>query len=91
VLIESFSSFASRHWIVGGLATSLLWFAAGKQSLSNNKAEFAQVWQFVAILIAVVVCVWAIVGREWIGLCIGVAVLVLEAYLMRHAFGARNT
>jgi hypothetical protein len=26
---------ARQHWVIGGILVSLLWFLAGKQSLSN--------------------------------------------------------
>ncbi len=82
--------FAQRHWIFGGIFASLLWFLAGKQSLSNRQPSYAVFWQGVALFIALVLCIWAVVGREWIGLAFGLAVLFIEAFLMKQTFAKRN-
>jgi hypothetical protein len=78
--------FVQRHWIFGGILASLLWFVAGKQSLSNPQPSYAMFWQGIAVFIVVVLCVWAVVEREWIGLVFGIAVLSIETFLMKQTY-----
>ena len=83
--------FAQRHWIFGGILASLVWFLAGRQSLSNRQPTYAMFWQGIAVFIIVVLCGWAIVEREWIGLVIGVVVLSIEMFLMmKHTHATRS-
>lgn len=35
-MVSQFSELLQRHWIVGGIFVSLLWFIAGKESLSRS-------------------------------------------------------
>jgi hypothetical protein len=78
--------FAQRHRIFGGIFASLLWFVAGKQSLSNRQPGYAVFWQGIALFIASVLSVWAVMEREWFGLAFGLAVLAFETFLMRQSF-----
>jgi hypothetical protein len=34
--MTALSDLAAKHWFMGGIGVSLMWFAAGKQSLSNR-------------------------------------------------------
>lgn len=68
------SDLAARHWVVGGIATSLLWFLAGKHS----KHDLGSLWRGVGVAILVVMCVWAAVEQEWLGLAAGIIVLCWE-------------
>jgi hypothetical protein len=56
VMLSEWSQFAERHWIVGGILASLLWFFAGKQSLSKGRAATAVFWQSVAVIIILLLC-----------------------------------
>ena len=49
--MSTLSDFAAKHWLLGGIAVSLLWFFAGKQSLSNRGSGAAIGWQSVAVII----------------------------------------
>lgn len=82
--------FAQQHWIFGGILASLLWFLAGRQSLSNRRAGYAAFWQGVALFIALVLCVWATLEKQWIGLMFGLAVLSIEALLMKRSYAKRG-
>jgi hypothetical protein len=35
--MSTLSNLAAKHWVIGGMAVSLLWFVAGRQSLSNRR------------------------------------------------------
>ncbi len=83
---SGWSQFAEQHWILGGILASLLWFVAGKQSFSNRKADFAMLWQSVAVLIVLVLCGWAVAEREWLGLAFAIAVLYVEARSIRRIY-----
>jgi hypothetical protein len=78
--------FAQRHWIFGGILTSLLWFLAGAQSFSNRQPRFAIFWQSIAVFIIVVLCGWAVVERDWFGLFFGMAVLFIEMVLIKQTY-----
>jgi O-antigen/teichoic acid export membrane protein len=75
---NGWSQFASQHWIIGGIVASLLWFLAGRQSLSNRKPDFAVLWQSGGVLVVLVLCGWAIADHEWIGLAVAIVVLFIE-------------
>jgi hypothetical protein len=68
----------------------LLWFLAGRQSLANRQLSYAVFWQGIALFIALVLCVWAVVEKEWIGLAFGLSVLFIEAFLMKQTFAKRS-
>lgn len=72
------STFAAQHWVVGGIAVSLLWFAAGRQSLSNRRPDAAIGWQVIAVIIALIVGGWTVAKKEWLGLAAIIVVLYLE-------------
>jgi hypothetical protein len=82
--------FARQHWVIGGILTSLLWFLAGKQSLSNGRADAAMFWQSMGAIIAVILCGWTIAERQWLGLAFGVAVLYVEARSIRRVYHMWN-
>jgi hypothetical protein len=44
-MASEWSELASKHWVVGGILVSLLWFFAGKLSLSNGRPDAALFWQ----------------------------------------------
>ena len=90
-LESTWSDFAARHWVIGGIMASLAWLLAGRQSLSNKNVNGALVWQCLAVLIIVVLCVWAVVKSEWLGFASGVAVLYLEIRSIRHLLAIQNT
>lgn len=85
------SQFAGQHWVVGGILTSLLWSVAGKQSHSNRKADLAMLWQGVGILVVLVLCGWAIVDREWIGLGVAIVVLCIEVRLIKKIWSTARS
>jgi hypothetical protein len=39
--MSTFSHLAAEHWVLGGIVVSLLWFAAGRQSLLNRNRHAA--------------------------------------------------
>jgi len=78
-------AFAHQHWIVGGIVASLMWFTAGKQSLSNRRPDAAIFWQAVAVIIALILCGWAIAEREWLGLTAGILTVSFEVRSMRRS------
>jgi hypothetical protein len=86
---SEWSQFAKQHWVVGGILVSLLWFFAGKQSLSNGKPDAAIFWQSVGVIIIVILCDWAIAERRWLGLAFGIAVLCIEAQSIRRLYATR--
>jgi len=88
--LTEWSQFAERHWIAGGILASLLWFIAGKQSLSNRQPGYAMFWQGIGVFILIVLCVSAAVGQEWLGLSLGLAVLLAEAIWIRTSNAARG-
>ena len=88
--MNEWSQFAERHWISGGIFVSLLWFLAGRQSLSNRQPGYALFWQGIAVFIAAILCVWAVLEREWVGLVFGIAVLCIEAFSMRRSYAERG-
>lgn len=79
------SAFAHQHWVLGGIAASLIWFAAGRQSLSNRRPDAAIFWQAVAVIIALIVCGWTIAEREWLGLAAGILVVYFEVRSIRRS------
>jgi uncharacterized membrane protein len=90
-LESSWTDFAARHWVIGGIVASLAWFFAGRQSLSNKNMNGALAWLCIAVLIMVVLCVWAVVKGEWLGFASGLAVLYLEIRSIRHLLAIQTT
>jgi len=76
--MSTLSDLAAKHWLIGGIAVSILWFIAGRQSLSNRRADAAVFWQSVAVIIGLIVCGWAVVEKEWLGLVVAIAVVCFE-------------
>jgi hypothetical protein len=89
-LESTWSDFLAGHWLIGGIIASLLWFLAGRQSLSNQKVGTAIAWQSVAVLIIVILCAWAVVRKEWLGFACGLAVLYLEIRSIRRLLAIQN-
>jgi len=85
------SQLARQHWVIGGIFVSLLWFFAGKQSLSNGRADAAIFWQSVGAIIIVILCGWAIAEKQWLGLAFGIAVLLVEARSIKRIWAARTS
>jgi hypothetical protein len=76
--MNTLSDFAAKHWILGSIGASLLWFLAGRQSLSNRGPDAAIGWQTIAVIIALIVCGWTALEREWLGLAAGIVVVYFE-------------
>jgi hypothetical protein len=74
----SLSNLAAKYWFIGGIGVSLLWFVAGKQSLSNRRPDAAIGWQATAVIIGLIVCGRTIVDREWFGLVAGIVTVYFE-------------
>jgi hypothetical protein len=83
--MSTFSGFAAKHWIVGGIAVSLLWFLAGRQFLSNRRHDAAIGWQVIAVIIGLIVCGWTVAEREWLGLAAGIVVVYFEVRSIRQS------
>jgi hypothetical protein len=83
---SEWSQFARQHWIIGGILVSLLWFFAGRQSLSNGRPDAAMFWQTVGAITILILCGWAIAERQWLGLAFGIAVFYIEARSIRHVY-----
>jgi hypothetical protein len=79
------SELAARYWYVGGIGVSLIWFAAGKQSLSNKRSDAAIGWQAIAVIIALIVCGRSVVEKQWLGLALGVVAVFLEVRSIRRS------
>lgn len=79
------SNLAAKHWLIGGIAVSLLWFLAGRQSVSNRRVDAAVFWQAVAVIIGLIVCGWAIVEKEWLGLIAAIAVVFFEVRSIKRS------
>ncbi len=80
----------ARHWVVGGIGASLAWFLAGRQSLSNKNPDAAIGWQCVAAIIILIVCGWAVVEKEWVGLAFALVVLYMEVRSIKRISATRD-
>jgi hypothetical protein len=80
VMAGTLAGFAAKHWIAGGIATSLLWFLAGKESSHG----IGPVWRGVGVVILATLCGWCIAEREWLGLAAGIGVLYWEIHYIRR-------
>ena len=89
--MSKWSQFAQQHWVIGGILASVLWFLAGRQSLTNRQRGYALFWRGIALFIVTVVCVWAVLGREWIGLAFGITVLCIEAFSIKRGHATRHS
>jgi hypothetical protein len=47
-------------------------------------------WQGIAVFIAAILCIWAVVQREWLGLILGIGVLCIQAFSMRRSHTTHN-
>jgi hypothetical protein len=87
MLATGLSDFAAEHWLAGGIASSLVWFVAG---LSNRNPNAAIGWQCVAVLTVLIVCGWAIVEGQWLGLVAAMGVLYLEVRSIRRTSASQG-
>jgi hypothetical protein len=85
-MLSEWSQFARQHWVIGGILISLLWFFAGKQSLSNGRPDAAKFWQTIAVIIILIMCGWAVAERQWLGLALGITIFCMEARCIRDAY-----
>jgi hypothetical protein len=76
--------------VLGGIGASLLWFIAGRQSLSNRKPDAAVGWQSVAVIIILIDCGWAIAWKEWLGSVLAIGVMCFEVWIIRRALNKRQ-
>ncbi len=81
--MSTLCNLAVKHWLVGGIAVSLLWFAAGRQSLLNRKPDTAIFWQSVAVVIGLTVCACAIMAKEWLGFFAAIVLVYFEVRSLR--------
>lgn len=79
------ANLAAKYWFVCGIAVSLLWFAAGRQSLSNRRPDAAIGWQAIAVIIAFIVCGRSATEREWLGLVAGIVAVCFEVRSIRRS------
>lgn len=91
MLVIGLGQYLPQRWIVAGIVASLVWFLAGKQSLSNGKPDAAIGWQCVAVILILIVCGGAFVKGEWIGLALGIGVLWFEVRSIRRISAGRST
>jgi hypothetical protein len=87
---SGWSQFAERHWIMGGIVASLLWFLGGRQSFAKNNRDAAIGWQCVSVLIILIVGGWTVVEGEWLGLLFAIAVLYIEVQSIRRISATRG-
>jgi len=85
-VVQTLSEFAKRHWILGGIGTSLLCLLAGQKSTHN----IGPLWRGVGVVIILVVCGWAIAKQKWLGLIGGIVVFCIEAYWIMRAHQREN-
>lgn len=76
---------AARYWYMGGVGVSLIWFFAGKQSLSNKRPDVAIGWQVIGVMIALIVCGRSVVEKQWFGFMLGAAAVYFEAHSIRRS------
>ena len=88
--MSTFANLAAEHWVLGGIAVSLLWFVAGRQSLSNGRRDAALFWQVIAVITAVILCGWSVAERYWLGLVTGVALVFFEVRWIRAILSASS-
>jgi hypothetical protein len=79
-----FSNLAAKYWYICGVGVSLLWFAAGRQSLSNKRPDAAIGWQAIAVIIALIVAGRSIFARQWLGSVIGIIAALWEVRSIRR-------
>lgn len=56
-----------------------------KQSVSSWMSDAAVFWHAVVVIIGLIVCGWAIVEKEWLGLIASIAVIFFEARSIRRS------
>lgn len=75
---------------------SLVWFLAGRQTLSNTtmearkKLDAALVWQCVAVLLIIILCVKTVLDSQWLGFACGFAVLIFEIRSIRQTLSTQD-
>jgi hypothetical protein len=65
---------------------SLLWFLAGKQSLSNGSIRAAMFWQIVGAIILLLLCCWTLLEKQWLGLALALGLLYLEGRSIKRLY-----
>jgi hypothetical protein len=83
-MVQSFTELAKQHWVLGGIAASIIWFLAGQQSSANGKPGAAMGWISIGILVALVVFGWTIAEAEWLGSASSLLVLCFEVQSLRQ-------
>jgi len=83
-MLAEWSELARKHWVVGGIVASLLWFYAGQQYVSKKQLDTALLWQCVAVMLILILSGWTIAEKEWLGLACGVVVLYVEVRSIRQ-------
>jgi hypothetical protein len=86
---NEWSQLARQHWVIGGIFVSLLWFFAGKQSLSNKRPDAAIFWQAIGAVIILILCGWAVANKQWLGVTFGLIVLFVEARSIKRIYAGR--
>jgi hypothetical protein len=84
LLASAWSDFASRHWVILGIATSLLWWWTGRPPEFDKNVNSAIAWQCVAVIFTLVLCVRMAMENEWLGFACALAVLYLEIRSIRR-------
>jgi hypothetical protein len=77
---------AAKYWFVCGVAVSLLWFAAGRQSLSNRRPDAAIGWQVIAVIITLIVCGRSAFEGQRLGLALGIIAVFFEVRSIKRFF-----
>ena len=75
---SGWTQFGEEHWLACGIAVSVIWFLAGRQSFADRKPDAAIAWQCVSVFVILIVCGWAVARGEWIGLAVAIVVLYFE-------------
>jgi hypothetical protein len=89
-LQSTWTDLLAGHWVIGGILSSLVWFFAGRQSLSNNSVDSAIGWQSGAVITILIVCTWTVIKGEWLGFVCGLAVLYFEILSIRRILTSQN-
>jgi FtsH-binding integral membrane protein len=76
--------------VIGGIVASLVWFLAGKQSLSNGKPNAAIGWQSVAVFVMLVFLGWMTAEGEWLGSVFSIGVICFELWSIRKILSAQK-
>lgn len=78
----------ATHWVLGGIVCSLVWIAAGWQSLSNQAHRSALLWLFGATVTTAALAIWSFKAEEWLGLIAALSLLTAAIVLLRKSLRA---